>query len=29
MVPEAARDYHLFGRVGTLQINQQNRVNHT
>ena len=29
MVPGAARAYHPFSRVGTLQINQQNRINYT
>jgi len=29
MVPGAARAYHPFSRTGTLQINQQNRINYT
>jgi len=29
MVSGAARAYHPFSRVGTLQINQQNRINYT
>lgn len=29
MVPGASRAYHPFSRVGTLQINQQNRINYT